>query len=191
MLLILLVASLGIASLGIGGCKTAPTPPPTSPLDPPPKARRQVTLTLPLLGKGESFRLESLRGHPVLLFVFTTWSLRAQAEAGEVKKIDALYRSRGLRIVGLALDKRGEALVQTYVDFLNFRFPVLIADPENLELVAALGITHHVPRSVLFDREGHLVQDHLVGMTDFPKLYKAIEGLLRTGPTTVPTSRPH
>lgn len=121
--------------------------------------------------------LAQFRGRPVLLFLFATWSLRAQAEAAEIKRIAARYS--GLAVVGIALDARARNLVRTYVDFVGFRFPVALATADDLALISAVGATAKVPRSVLFDGRGQLVQDHARGQTDFGRLYRALDKVSR------------
>lgn len=113
-----------------------------------------------------------LQGRPVLLFLFSTWSLRAQAEAEEIKRIASRYS--GVAVVAIALDVRGRKLVKTYVDFVGFTFPVALATPDDLALIAALGRTARVPRTVLIDARGQIIQDHRSGQTDFERLHRGL-----------------
>jgi cytochrome c biogenesis protein CcmG/thiol:disulfide interchange protein DsbE len=163
--------------LALARCGGAQRPERNEPLSlaPEPTARG-VTMTLPQLGGG-SLSIESYRGHPVLITLFTTWCLRCQAEAPLFVRLSE--REEGLRVVGVALDNLTKlSLVQTYVGFVGFRFPVLLAEPTSLELVGGLGQTKQVPRTVLLDAKGALVQDH-VGQTDFPRLERALATLLK------------
>jgi hypothetical protein len=64
---------------------------------------------------------------------------------------------------------------------MGFRFDVLLASPEDLELVGAVGKTPLLPRTVLLDREGRAVLDQ-IGYTDFQVLEKKILELLSTRP---------
>jgi peroxiredoxin len=137
-----------------------------------------LSFTLPRLGGG-TVSLARLRGRPVLIHLFTTWSLRAQAEAAEIVRMYDVYSPRGLKVVGIALDRRARALIETYVQFVKFRFPVALAQPRNLELIGALGPTKQVPRTVLVGANGRVVQDHHRGQTNFPRLLAAIEALLK------------
>jgi len=161
--------------LALARCGGAQRPESNEPLSPEPTAR-SVTMTLPRLGGG-SLSIESYRGHPVLVTLFTTWCLRCQAEAPLFVRL--AEREGALRVVGIALDDLTKvSMVQTYVGFVGFRFPVLLAEPTNLELVGGLGPTKQVPRTVLLDAKGVVVQDH-VGQTDFPRLERALATLLK------------
>jgi len=61
-----------------------------------------VEMTLPRLGGGE-VSLSRLRGHPVVVTLFTTWSLRCQAEAPLFTKMHERHRGQGLKVLGILL----------------------------------------------------------------------------------------
>jgi thiol-disulfide isomerase/thioredoxin len=136
-----------------------------------------VQMTLPRLGGGR-VALSELRGNPVVITLFTTWCLRCQAEAPLFVQLHEHGEGRGLRILGIALDHRGRPMVETYVEHVGFAFDVLLANPTDLELIGGLGITRQVPRTVLLNRKGAIVQDHHKGQTDFDRLRKGVEALL-------------
>lgn len=162
--------------LALTRCGGAQRPASNEPLSAPESTARGVTMTLPRLGGG-SLSIETYRGHPVLITLFTTWCLRCQAEAPLFVRLSE--REAGLRVVGVALDDLTKlSMVQTYVGFVGFRFPVLLAEPTSLELVGGLGPTRQVPRTVLLDAKGVVVQDH-VGQTDFPRLERALARLTK------------
>lgn len=134
-----------------------------------------MEMTLPRLGGGK-VSLAEVRGKPVVLALFTTWSLRCQAEAPLFVRIHERYRGKGLRVLGVAMDMQ-VVLVKTYVEVVGLPFDVLLARPDDLELVGALGQTKQVPRTVLLDRRGQIVLDQR-GQTDFTVLERRIRALL-------------
>ena len=136
-------------------------------------------MTLPRLGGG-SVSLSKLRGGPVVISLFTTWCLRCQAEAPRLVELHARHRARGLVVLGVALDVTTIELIKTYVEYVGFSFDVLLARPNDLELVGALGVTKQVPRTVLLDGQGKIVDDQL-GSTNFDRLRQRIEPLLAAG----------
>jgi peroxiredoxin len=146
--------------------------------DPPkpvPSMLPPLRLTLPRTAGGK-LSLEALRGHPIVITLFTTWCLRCQAEAPLFVRLHERLRGRGLRVVGIALDLQA-SLVRTYVEFVGFKFDVLLATPDDLELVGAVGATRQVPRTLLVDSEGRVVLDQS-GFTDFATLEPRVEKLL-------------
>jgi cytochrome c biogenesis protein CcmG/thiol:disulfide interchange protein DsbE len=136
-------------------------------------------MTLPRLGGG-SLSLQSLRGRPVLITLFTTWWVPCQEEAPAFLRLDERFRSRGLAVVGIALNTGGTTpakLVALYVEEVGLRFPVLLASPDDLELMGGLGPTKAVPRTILLDGEGRIVLDQ-TGATRFQELERKILELL-------------
>ena len=138
-----------------------------------------VQMTLSRVGGG-TLSLSSLRGRPVLITLFTTWCIPCQVEAQGFVRLDERFRPRGLAVVGIALNSGGTTpakLVDLYVEDVGFRFPVLLASPDDLELVGGLGLTRAVPRTVLLDGTGRAVLDQ-VGQTRFQALESTILELL-------------
>jgi len=146
-----------------------PVAPPTLPA---------LRLTLPRL-TGGTLSLHALRGHPVLITLFTTWCLRCQAEAPLFVRLHDRLHEGGLRVVGIGLDLQ-TSLVRTYVEFVGFKFDVLLAKPDDLDLVGAIGPTRQVPRTILADSDGRVVLDQS-GFTDFAILEPKLDALLHSG----------
>jgi peroxiredoxin len=167
-------------ALVLAGCRPPPAAEPLLPAD-----RAAVQLTLPRLGGGGSLSLEAQRGRPVVLTLFTTWCFRCQAEAPSFQRLHERFAARGLLVVGIALNAGGTRpaeLVRLYVEETGFRFPVLVAAPDDLELVGGLGRTPEIPRTLLLDREGRILLDQ-VGETRFAALEAAVLRLLGEAPT--------
>jgi thiol-disulfide isomerase/thioredoxin len=138
-------------------------------------ARAPVSMRLPRLGGGE-LSLATLRGRPVVVTFFTTWCTLCLEEAPRVVRLDERFRPRGLAVLAVALLGEGARpadLVKLYVEDAGFRFPVLLAAPDNLELIGGLGRTQLIPRTVLLDRAGRPLLDH-AGRTRFVELEKKI-----------------
>lgn len=178
-----LALTLALALALCSGCSGPAAPPPAGPLIPQTEdARgRGVSMTLPLLGGGQ-IAVERHRGAPLLITLFTTWSLRCQAEAKIFNQIHAGHAGQGLRMLGIVLDiNTRPELMQTYVEFVKYSFDVALARPDDLDLVGGLGPTRQVPRTVLLDRRGVKVLDQ-VGQTDFPALKRRLVQLLASKP---------
>ncbi|MBZ0231878.1 MAG: redoxin domain-containing protein, partial [Deltaproteobacteria bacterium] len=96
-----LLAAIAIAA-GCGGDRGAV--PGTTPV---PSGAPPVALTLPALDGGD-VEVASYRGKIVVLHVFTTWSLAAQAEVEALAAADA---AEDVVVIGVALDAEGRTLV--------------------------------------------------------------------------------
>jgi len=163
------------------GCGGTAKQGPELELGKPGRSATGVEMTLPRVGGGK-VSVSDLRGSPVVITLFTTWCLRCQAEASRFVQ---LHAREDLKVLGVALDTTGLTVIRTYVDFVGFRFPVLLARPDDLELVGGLGATKQVPRTVLLDRKGRIVLDQ-VGQTDFAELDAAIKALSPRQPKASP-----
>ena len=69
-------------------------------------------------------------------------------------------------------------VIQTYADYMGFDFDVVLAEPEDPQLVAAVGQIRQVPRTILLNSRGHPVLDQHGG-TDFDRLRSEITRLLQ------------
>ena len=173
---------LVLATLLATGCGSAAKQGPELELGVPDRRAAGVEMTLPRVGGGK-VSVSDLRGSPVVITLFTTWCLRCQAEA---RRFVQLHERKEVKVLGVALDvTTGLTMIQTYVDFVGFRFDVLLARPDDLELVGGLGATKKVPRTLLLDRKGRIVLDQ-VGQTDFVKLEAAIKALSAKKPKARP-----
>jgi peroxiredoxin len=144
-----------------------------------PEERPPVQLALPQLSGG-TLSLEALRGRPVVVTLFTTWCFRCQAEAPALQRLHERFGPRGLAVLGVAMNSEGARpteLVRIYVEDCGFRFPILLAVPDDLELIGAFGKTPQIPRTLLLDRGGGVVLDQ-IGETRFVTLEAKILELL-------------
>ena len=120
---------------------------------------------------GSPFRLESLRGHPVLLDLWATWCGPCLIE---MPAIDSIYRrtkDTGLVVIGLDIDKDAS----TAPDFMK-RKGYGWAD-YHVDMSKGYGLPNTgVPLLVLIDESGKIVYYH-DGADDQPGLLNAIKQL--------------
>ena len=114
-----------------------------------------TTLTL----SGDTISLAELRGRPVLLNVWATWCAPCKEEIPFLERLHAEYRERGLEIVGVSVDARGEEKkIEGFARDMSMTYPVWL-DPDQRVMSAFLAIG--VPASYLIDRDGVLRWKHL------------------------------
>lgn len=142
-----LLVALVLAAAGCGGgTSRPPTETPVSPDAPP------IELTLPALDGGE-LRTASYRGKVVVLHVFTTWSLAAQAE---VEALSAADEADDVVVVGIALDAEGHMLVAPWRNGAGVRYLVALADEPTRAGQSPLGPVPAVPITIVLDRKGRI-----------------------------------
>jgi thiol-disulfide isomerase/thioredoxin len=165
--------TLGIACVGlaaIGGVAThylfspRPTVHPSAAASLPPRApvaarERPIPMVLPQLAlpdaKGVMHRLSDWQGHPLLVNFWATWCEPCRREIPLLIKLQHERASRGLAIVGIAIDFR--AAVVTYAAAAGITYPLLIGEDAGLKSVDAFGMELVFPFSVFADRTGRVV----------------------------------
>jgi thiol-disulfide isomerase/thioredoxin len=126
---------------------------------------------------GDSVRLSDLAGSVVLLNVWATWCPPCIEEMPDLQEIYQRNAHRGLEVVGVSIDGRGETEnVRRFANDLNVTFTIW-HDPD--DAVGSRFRTRGVPTSVLIDREGTVVWRHMGPITaDDPGLHSALESAL-------------
>ena len=122
--------------------------------------------------KGESFRLDGLRGKYVLMDFWATWCAPCVAELPRLQAAHAAYKDRGFEVVGVSLDETKGAVT----DFVKARaIPWRQIHNASCEadLVEAFGVGT-IPATFLIDPKGTIVRLELRG----PALDQALAKLL-------------
>ncbi|MDZ7681191.1 MAG: TlpA disulfide reductase family protein [Fodinibius sp.] len=68
------------------------------------------------LMNGESFSLSEHRGNVIVLNIWATWCAPCLEEIPDFVDLYEKYRGDGLTVLGVSIDKRGEAAVKPFVD---------------------------------------------------------------------------
>jgi len=140
-----------VSAAALTGCPhRRPAPPgshqPGQPAAPP------LELTLAALDGGQ-LALSELRGKIVVIHVFTTWSLAAQAE---VDALGAADLAEDVTVIGLALDREGYPLVAPWRSGSEVRYLVTLADDAIRDGTSPLGKLATVPTTIVLDVTGRV-----------------------------------
>lgn len=112
-----------------------------------------IGLTLPALHGGE-IDLGRYRGAPVVLHLFTTWSLAAQLD---VPQLTEVARSGDqVEVVGIALDPDGYDLVAPWARETGVPYLVTLATDPIRGGTSPLGPIGEVPTTILLDPSGRI-----------------------------------
>jgi peroxiredoxin len=123
--------------------------------------------------RGESLRLDDLRGKYVLLDFWATWCAPCVAELPRVQAAYAKYRALGFEVVGVSLDESKTAVT----DFAKARglpWRQLHNASCGADLVESFGVTT-IPATFLIDPQGVITRLELRG----PALDRALAKLLK------------
>ena len=114
---------------------------------------RAVSLT------GDSVSLADARGRVVLLNVWATWCHPCRQEIPVLQALHEQYASRGLELVGVSVDARGEEdTIREFANDFRMTYPVWL-DPD--ERVQSTFLAIGVPATFLIDRDGVLRWRHI------------------------------
>ena len=104
------------------------------------------------LDDGSPVSLSDYRGHPLLVNLWATWCHPCRAETPYLQSVYERYRDRGLRILGVSVDRRADHdSVIEFVEEFGVEYDIAL-DPDAVsrDLFHARGL----PTSVLFNRDG-------------------------------------
>ena len=114
---------------------------------------RTVSLT------GDSVSLSQARGRVVLLNIWATWCHPCREEIPILQALHDRYASRGLALVGISVDARGEEdTIRQFANDFGMTYPLWL-DPD--ERVQSTFLAIGVPATFLIDRAGVLRWRHV------------------------------
>lgn len=122
---------------------------------------------------GRSFSLASAQGNVVVLDFWAPWCIPCRKSFPFFDGLQAKYEAQGLRVLGLTLEERKDAIV-SFLDSVPVRFTIL-RDPSG-----KAGEAFHVvamPTTLLLDRDGRLAARFEGGD---PAIHEKIEAAVAT-----------
>jgi peroxiredoxin len=131
--------------------------------------------------KGETFRLDDLRGRYVLVDFWATWAAPCVAELPRVQAAYAKYREGGFEVVGVSLDETKPAVLD-FIRTRNLPWRQIHNASCGGDLVEAFGVGT-IPASFLIDPQGTIIRLELYGPALDQTLAKLIKepAVSRTG----------
>ncbi len=112
---------------------------------------------------GEAVSLADHEGRVVLLNVWATWCPPCREEIPALQELHERYVARGLDVVGVSIDGRGERdNIPAFLDGFGVSYPIWL-DPA--ERVTSVFRTQGVPTTFLIGRDGTLLWRHVGPVT--------------------------
>jgi thiol-disulfide isomerase/thioredoxin len=126
--------------------------------------------------EGKPQALEQWRGKVLVVNFWATWCAPCREEMPAFMKVQDKWSTRGLQIVGIAIDDVDK--IRPYLAELKINYPVLVAGADGIDLTRQAGNRlGGLPFTVVFDRKGGRVYSQLGGINQ-QKLEALLEPLL-------------
>lgn len=122
--------------------------------------KRLPDLKLPDLN-GSEWSLYANFGKVVLINFWATWCAPCRAETPMLVNLGREYKTRGLEIVGIALDDDGAGNIQKFVADYKIDYPILLPVPGS-----RLARIDPVPTTLLIDSQGRLAKKYVGAMPE-------------------------
>src|SRR5262249_4532923 len=107
--------------------------------------------------QGQARRLSEWDGRIVLINFWATWCGPCRAEMPLLDRVGAVWRERGLQVVGIAIDDADA--VRDFLKDSPVHYPVLVHSGNNVDPALIFGDTHGIlPYSVLIGRDGKVLE---------------------------------
>ncbi len=104
--------------------------------------------------KGNLISLDSFKGQVVVLNFWATWCVPCRIEMPAFEHLFRRYRSQGLTVLGVSLDKGADEKVRKFVEEYQLSFPILIdSDGKAEKLYPSVSI----PFTFVIDKIGRIV----------------------------------
>ena len=122
---------------------------------------------------GKTIQLSKLKGKTVVLNFWATWCGPCRAEIPGFLEVYDKYKSKGLEIVGISLDRGGWDDVTPFVKKFNMTYPVVLG---NEKIARLYGDIEAIPTTFIVDKNGKIVKQHVGYMKqeDFEALIKEL-----------------
>ena len=127
--------------------------------------------------KGNYESLNSYRGKVVVLNFWATWCAPCRIEMPSFEKLYRRYRSEGVTVLAITLDKNSENKIKSFVDEYALSFPILLDEKGEVE---RLYPSMTIPFTYIIDRQGRIVA-RVDGAKNWEssETFEAIEYLLK------------
>lgn len=117
---------------------------------------------------GTRLAMAEQRGHPLVLNFWATWCPPCVREMPALDRFQRDFAPRGWRVIGLAADQPDP--VREFLQRTPVTFAIGLAGFAAIDLSRRLGnLSGGLPFTLLFDREGRLLQRH-IGETSYDQL---------------------
>jgi thiol-disulfide isomerase/thioredoxin len=126
---------------------------------------------------GAPLRLADYRGKVILIDFFASWCAPCREEVPRLVEWQSEYGSRGLQVIGIAMDDDASAAEKFSREF-HINYPVVAG---SASLADRFGGVLGLPANIVISRDGRVVSTHL-GVVDLSSLERELMAQLERKP---------
>ena len=105
---------------------------------------------------GKPWKLSDHRGRVVLVNFWATWCAPCRMETPGLVRLADAYRSRGLEVVGFAMDEGGPEAIRDFASRFQISYPIVLPLADS-PLANGIG---SLPTTLLIDRQGRVAKTY-------------------------------
>ena len=105
---------------------------------------------------GNTYKLEDLKGKPVLLNLWATWCGPCRKEMPELVALEDKFKEKGFKIIGLNVDDETIEQIKPFAEQMKLNYELAWTDENLYRELLKISKFNGIPQSFLIDREGHL-----------------------------------
>jgi thiol-disulfide isomerase/thioredoxin len=129
---------------------------------------------------GSSIDLAAQDGRVLLVNFWATWCAPCREEIPDLNDLHADLADDGLRIIGIALDRRGREKVEPFAEKLSIKYPIII-DPEGTA-ESEFGPIPGLPTTIVVGPDGQITK-RVVGIFPVDEMKTTLEEMLNADGT--------
>ena len=114
---------------------------------------------------GNMLKSEDLLGQVVLVDFWATWCGPCKRSIPHLMELEEEYKDRGLKVVGVALDRAGPRVVQPFVDHYKINYQIVLGTQKHAQ---DFGGVRGIPTAFIISQDGKIYRK-IVGLV--PKAY--------------------
>ncbi len=131
-------------------------------------------LTLETLN-GEPINLSKQDGRVLLVNFWATWCAPCREEIPDLKALHSDLKQQGLRVIGIALDRKGRDVVEPFVEQHTINYPIVVDTEGTSE--AAFGPIPGLPTTIIVSADGQITK-RVIGIFPTEKMKPTLQEML-------------
>ena len=112
---------------------------------------------------GSNFSSDELEGYVQIINFWATWCGPCQQEVPDLVELQSKYGDSKFAVIGMSLDRGGEAVVENFMAEKGMNYPVIMATEQiTSHYESAMGAPiRGIPTSIVVNRDGAIVSVHV------------------------------